>query len=83
MRVKGKAMIRLGSDENRVKLFCWRNGAQIYYKYMHYSVNIFCQKIAWAFENISIHNVGQYFILRVEASQVSREGMKLVGTDDI
>ena len=43
----------------------------------------FLKKIAWALENISNHNVGQYFILRVEASQVSREGMKLVGTDDI
>ena len=40
-------------------------------------------KIAWALEKRRNHNVGQYFILRVEASQVSREGMKLVGTDDI
>ena len=43
----------------------------------------FLTKIAWAFEKRRNHNVGQYFILRVEASQVSREGMKLVGTDDI
>ena len=43
----------------------------------------FLTKIAWALEKRRNHNVGQYFILRVEASQVSREGMKLVGTDDI